>query len=547
MKLNEEQRKAVYCDADKIVCIAGAGSGKTFSLIERVKRLVDDGADPSSILVLTFTKAAAFEMDQRYRKRMEGNTQAVPEFKTFHAFCYGLITHDRDVLKAIGYTRVPSIIRKDVEKSAKYKAIQQLGIKLSKKKLSGDEPLTPKEQYEYNVYKKAVDAEIQKQNQISFDTLFTSICDLFTNNDQSIVKYKDKYKYVIVDEFQDTDKMQWQFVQSLPFAKLFVVGDALQNLYSFRGTTADIIKGLSEDPEWVQIYLSNNYRSGEAIVDYANENTSYAKGKSYRNIMNSILPGGEVRECELMRRKPYGASLQYDEEEWLDKFIYNINRGNNPGQYAMLCKTNREVSYISDYFKRKGIEVSSSVSSTEEVEMYLQAVDDTEFLIDWTSSLLPAEKYADWIRISQSNKNSTMTTEEYYKIISSFPAVKYRVDTVIEIRRIWNDKTLSIGKRIYKVCKLVGIEHPDLNAIAEYLSDKKHSIREAILEESKKASENSIYVGTIHSVKGLEFDNVVLFGVNDSTFKLEDEDAYNLFYVGITRAKKHLIVFRYYE
>lgn len=220
--------------------------------------------------------------------------------------------------------------------------------------------------------------------------------------------------------------------------------------------------------------------------------------------------------------------------------------GNNPGQYAMLCKTNREVSYISDYFKRKGIEVSSSVASTEEVEMYLQAVDDTEFLIDWTSSLLPAEKYADWIRISQS-KNSTMTTEEYYKIISSFPAVKYRVDTVIEIRRIWNDKTLSIGKRIYKVCKLVGIEHPDLNAIAEYLSDKKHSIREAILEESKKASENSIYVGTIHSVKGLEFDNVVLFGVNDSTFKLEDEDAYNLFYVGITRAKKHLIVFRYYE
>lgn len=547
MKLNEEQRKAVYCDADKIVCIAGAGSGKTFSLIERVKRLVDDGADPSSILVLTFTKAAAFEMDQRYRKRMEGNTQAVPEFKTFHAFCYGLITYDRDVLKAIGYTRVPSIIRKDVEKSAKYKAIQQLGIKLSKKKLSGDEPLTPKEQYEYNVYKKAVNAEIQKQNQISFDTLFTSICDLFTNNDQSIVKYKDKYKYVIVDEFQDTDKMQWQFVQSLPFAKLFVVGDALQNLYSFRGTTADIIKGLSEDPEWVQIYLSNNYRSGEAIVDYANENTSYAKGKSYRNIMNSILPGGEVRECELMRRKPYGASLQYDEEEWLDKFIYNINMGNNPGQYAMLCKTNREVSYISDYFKRKGIEVSSSVSSTEEVEMYLQAVDDTKFLIDWTSSLLPAEKYADWIRISQSNKNSTMTTEEYYKIISSFPAVKYRVDTVIEIRRIWNDKTLSIGKRIYKVCKLVGIEHPDLNAIAEYLSDKKHSIREAILEEAKKASENSIYVGTIHSVKGLEFDNVVLFGVNDSTFKLEDEDAYNLFYVGITRAKKHLIVFRYYE
>lgn len=546
MKLNEEQRKAVYCDADKIVCIAGAGSGKTFSLIERVKRLVDDGADPSSILVLTFTKAAAFEMDQRYRKRMEGNTKVSPEFKTFHAFCYGLITHDKDVLTAIGYTSVPAIIRKDVEKSAKGKARQQLGIKLTEKKLSGKEPLTPKEIYYYNLYKKSVADEIKKNNQISFDTLFTSICDLFTNNDPSIIKYKNKYKYVIVDEFQDTDKMQWQFVQSLPFAKIFVVGDALQNLYSFRGTTADIIKGLSENPEWVQIYLSNNYRSGEEIVNYANDNTRYAKGKSYRNIMNSIQPGGEVIEYELMRRKPYGVDLQFCEEDWLNVLVHNIENGNNPGQYAMLCKTNREVSYITDYLKRKGIEVASSVSSTDEVEMYLQAINDTQFLIDWTSSLLPAEKYADWIRISQLQKED-MTTEEYYKFISSFPAVKYRVDTVIEMRRIWMDKTLTPGKRICKICKLVGIEHPDMQSIAACLKDKSKTVRDAILEESQRVTENSIYVGTIHSVKGLEFDNVVLFGVNDSSFKLENEDAYNLFYVGITRAKKHLTVFRYYE
>lgn len=546
MKLNEEQRKAVYCDADKIVCIAGAGSGKTFSLIERVKRLVDDGADPSSILVLTFTKAAAFEMDQRYKKRMEGNTKVYPEFKTFHAFCYGLITHDKDVLTAIGYTSVPSIIRKDVEKSAKGKARQQLGIKLTEKKLSGKEPLTPKELYYYNLYQKSVADEIKKNNQISFDTLFTSICDLFTNNDPSIIKYKNKYKYIIVDEFQDTDKMQWQFVQSLPFAKIFVVGDALQNLYSFRGTTADIIKGLSENPEWVQIYLSNNYRSGEKIVNYANDNTRYAKGKSYRNIMNSIQPGGQVTEYELMRRKPYGVDLQFCEEDWLNVLIHNIENGNNPGQYAMLCKTNREVSYITDFLKRKGIEVASSVSSTDEVEMYLQAINDTQFLIDWTSSLLPAEKYADWIRISQLQKED-MTTEEYYKFISSFSAVKYRVDTVIEMRRIWMDKTLTPGKRICKICKLVGIEHPDMQSIANCLKDKSKTVRDAILEESQRVTENSIYVGTIHSVKGLEFDNVVLFGVNDSSFKLENEDAYNLFYVGITRAKKHLTVFRYYE
>lgn len=546
IKLNEEQQKAVYCDADKIVCIAGAGSGKTFSLIERVKRLVDDGADPSSILVLTFTKAAAFEMDQRYRKRMNDHTKAIPEFKTFHAFCYGLIAHDQDVLHAIGYTRVPAIIRKDTEKSAKYKAIQQLGTKLSKKKLEGREPLTPKEQYEYNIYQKLVASEIKKQNQISFDTLFTSICDLFTNDDTSIMKYKQKYKYVIVDEFQDTDKMQWRFVQSLPDAKLFVVGDALQNLYSFRGTTSEIIKGLSENPTWVQVYLSNNYRSGENIVEYANENTEYAQGKSYRNIMNSILPGGEVEEHELMRRKPYGASIQYCEEDWLDAFIHNIENGNNLGQYAMLCKTNKEVSYITDYLKTKGIEVSSSVSNVEEIECYLQAIDDTQFLIDWTSSLLPAEKYADWIRISQSS-DETMTTQEYYKIIAAFPAVKYRVDTVVEMRRIWVDKTLSAGKRIYQICKLVGIEHPDLQSIADYLKRGSHSVREAILVESQRQSENSIYVGTIHSVKGLEFDNVVLFGVNDSSFKLENEDALNLFYVGITRAKKHLTVFRYYE
>ena len=116
--LNKEQSVAVMSDDKKILCLAGAGTGKTFSMIERIARLVSSGVDPASILALTFTNAAAFEMRSRFQNRCKGCT--IPEFRTFHSFCYSLMAVDKEVRRKLGYTQMPSLAtdsnKKQIEK-----------------------------------------------------------------------------------------------------------------------------------------------------------------------------------------------------------------------------------------------------------------------------------------------------------------------------------------------------------------------------------------------------------------------------------------------
>jgi DNA helicase-2/ATP-dependent DNA helicase PcrA len=228
--LNKAQQIAVDSESPKILCLAGAGTGKTRTLIERIVGLVNRGVAPSSILALTFTNAAAFEMKERYREYVDSGES--PEFRTFHSYCYDLMSKDIKVRNALGYTSMPSIADDYKQKRIESEALTQSGIRLSKTKISDPASLSMKEKKDYEILMKFRKRLMVKENLITFDELCQGVCKLFISKDPIVDKYRNMIKYLHVDEYQDTDKVQHNFVMSFSdSANIFVVGDSLQSLY----------------------------------------------------------------------------------------------------------------------------------------------------------------------------------------------------------------------------------------------------------------------------------------------------------------------------
>lgn len=530
MQLNVEQQRAVDCNDKKIVCLAGAGAGKTAVLIERISRLVREGEDPNSILVLTFTKAAAMEMRERYYRSHDKHSES-PDFRTFHSFCYSVLSRDSGVRKALGYTSVPVIADDNTQKRIETETKLQIGLNVSDKKLNQTDGLTPKERYELNLYKKALSRRLKAKDLITFDTLSEDICNLFVQNDASIQYYKQKLKYIFVDEFQDTDKLQFQFIDSFKDCNLFVVGDALQSIYAFRNADSKIIKSLVDSPDWTTIKLYHNYRSYSAICDYANKNTNYANPK-YKIELVTDKAGGVVEEFDLPYRLEMG-ELDSEELIWISENVLDLQ-----GSTAILCRTRLEVAEVKNCLKSNSIPFVTN-KRDKEIEYILNSVFDDEYFLDWVTMYLNKSQYHQYLRHKEV-ENPENPVVDFYTKYSSYPAIKYRLDTVFGIREILNKDELPFIK-CHDIFKLLGMKNMKVDTNAQSPIE----IMQYIVETCQQHISSDIYVGTIHSVKGLEYDNVILLGVDGESFKLEDEDNQNLFYVGITRARSNLYVFRY--
>ena len=257
MSFNEQQLRAINSDSRTILVLAGAGAGKSTTMIARICRLIEEGVEPNQILSLTFTNAAALEMKEKYKKQCKKLTTNMPEFRTFHSFCYSLIIKDSNIREKLGYSKIPSICDDNKLNEIKTKVRLQVKCNLSEAKMSGDVPLSSKEKFSLELFNKALKREIIKENLITFDMLCYNVCILFEKDDPCISKYKKQYKYINVDEFQDTDRKQMKFVASFPEdTSIFCVADALQNIYAFRGTTNEYVKTLSEAPIWVYWLLT---------------------------------------------------------------------------------------------------------------------------------------------------------------------------------------------------------------------------------------------------------------------------------------------------
>lgn len=481
--LNTAQKQAVNCDAKKILCLAGAGTGKTHSVISRISRLINDGADVSSILVLTFTNAAACEMRERYRRIRKNQTS--PMFCTFHSYCYSLISSNSAVARSPGYYKGTPNIADDVTiRKIHTRCRQQCGTTISDDKLNGKTSIKPNEKFQYDIFWKQYDKLLHEENYITFDIMCYGVSKLFADNDPIVDSEKLKFKYVVVDEFQDTDPKQWDFVSSFTDSNLFVCGDAKHAIYGFRGADSSIIKSLAENPDWVTIKLSENYRSTREICDYSNNIHKSWKGSAYNLDIVSSKHGIQVLER---------AELNLDS----NKDIMNIVSDSADGKsVAILCRSNYE---------------AAEVKETNDYNEYIKYC-----AIDSRYSTEPG-----FIELYQH------LLERYIKII-------------MQVREILCNEQFAYGK-ITAISELLNIPQ----GIIKLASDDNDGVIEYLIELADSLSEETgIYVGTIHSVKGLEYDCVHLIGVNGRSFPVyKNEEQQNVFYVGCTRAKEKLVIY----
>lgn len=538
--LNEEQQRAVDCDDKKILCLACAGAGKTQVLISRLWRLVSKNAiDPRSILCLTFTRAAAFEMRARYEKLQKASTETMtsymqikPEISTFHAFCYSLVLHDSAVRSKIGYKRPPIILDPAFVKKFQKEASLQTNVKLSTKKLSRNAARTKSEEHEFKLYDKAFRRLLKQKNLITFDILCEDVCKLFHKADDCILKYLQRYKYIMIDEFQDTDATQVKFMEAFKDSNWFCVGDALQNLYSFRGTSNRFIKDYSQDESWTKIRMNRNYRSTKQICAYANNESTYASPQ-YRIELVSDKDGDDVVE-------QYVTEADYSSEPVNQAELYYLLSHIKPEQQtAILCRTNSEVEYICNFLETHDVDYTTSKKDST-LENVLRSSIDDQYLMDWLSTYLSSDKYANYIRLKtlEPNPNIKWFVENFGKV--------YWIHNHLQYIAVVRKRTLaavsgqmSVKDMISEIADLFKIE------LSEETNYSDMSVKEAIhalIDQINETKLSEVYCGTVHSVKGLEFDNVIISGVKGKHFKLNSEDNLNVYYVAITRAKEHLVV-----
>lgn len=525
-RLNDQQRLAVLNTDKQILCLAGAGTGKTHCMISRIRKLVEvDKVDPRSILVLTFTNAAAFEMQKRYGLTA-ADKRYTPEFRTFHGFCYNLMIIDRDVRKALGYARVPTIATDADIKYIHTTAKLQSGCRLSDSQLQKRDKISPSDMFAVSVYDKQRKKLFVENNMISFDDLSEGVCELFTKRAGVIHKYLSKYKYIFVDEFQDTDQTQYDFIRAFNTANIFVVGDISQAIYGFRGADSTIIKSLISDPSWAEVQLQHNYRSTKEICNYANKAVPHQEGKIE---IFSTASGPEVE------KRPIGM-LRDTEQDLIDLLT------NNPGEWAILCRTNIEVGYISKVLSNNNIE-STTTHIADHTEDIIKSAYDVEYELTWLSSFLNQTAYSTYVRYRYLFPD--MTNEDVRKWF-----IDQYSDTCIDVREYASlienirhaiytnvDMQIRVGYVTY------ALQLPEQTVSADFQFPNTASEMLELITSWKGEEVAPIYVGTIHSVKGLEYENVVIWGLSTKSFQIRNTEDENCLYVAITRAKNRLIIY----
>lgn len=544
MNLSDSQKEAVLHGEGPLLVTAGAGSGKTRTLTERVIHLINSGVSPERIVAITFTNKAADEMRYRITKGVAGiKKKGSPYIGTFHAFCARIL---RKEAKAVGRDYNFAIFDDDDSLRVVKKAIVSLGLSDNKKtspamflKEISDakvELITPdslqsplKEVFE------DYELRLQEQNALDFDDLITKVVELFSLYPQKLKKYQGEWDYILVDEYQDINRAQYMLIKLLSreHKNINVVGDDQQSIYAFRG--ANIKTFLDFERDWPGakiVHLGENYRSTANIVDAA-----------ARVIENNRL---QIRK-KLWTQNPGGSPIYvfgtYSPEGEAD-FIVSEIVGKGMRESAILYRTNAQ---------SRALEQSLNLNSIP-YEMYggVKFYDRKEI-----KDILAPLKYAlnPKDQISKERMSKTFLKKVGDKLTVELPEMAQSLGLMELIGYILKTtdyfqylikKFDNAEERTENVRELISFAS-EFNSLGEFM--ERVSLLNANDSINRLGEKDApVKLMTIHLAKGLEFDDVYIAGVDDgvlphhrSFFKEEDiEEERRLMYVAMTRAKENL-------
>ena len=587
--LNPMQREAVFTTEGPLLVLAGAGSGKTRALTHRVAYLIEEkGVKPWNILAITFTNKAAGEMRERVNQLVDFGADSV-WVSTFHSLCVRIL---RRFIENLGYTTDFSIydsddtktlmkqIFKDLEVNQKVlKERGVLGVISSAKnemispeefllsaKADGDSRLQRIGEL-YMEYQK----RLKKNNALDFDDLLVKTVELFQAKQEVLEYYQDRFRYIMVDEYQDTNTVQFKLVSLLAakYRNICVVGDDDQSIYRFRGANIKNILSFEETfPGAKVIKLEQNYRSTKMILDSANEVIKNNAGRKDKTLWTE----NEVGERPVFRE--FGSS--FDEAEWVVRDI--VKKGGPWKDYAILYRTNAQsrlfeekcIAYNLPYRLVGGVNFYQR-KEIKDILCYLKTIangrDDlaVQRIINVPKRGIGAMSVA---RVNMFAMENDMSFYEALERVQAVPgigkaALKIGVftDQIGEFRKMLREETgyreeLKEEGEVEAESRLENIEELINKAVSYWESADEPSLSEFLEEvalvadiDSMDESEDRIILMTLHSAKGLEFPYVYLVGMEDGLFPsmmslmegpeaLEEER--RLCYVGITRAEKRL-------
>lgn len=589
MQLNSMQEKAVNHIDGPMLVLAGAGSGKTKVLTSRIAGLIENGISPYNILAITFTNKAAKEMKDRV-VRLIGNSANNIQISTFHSLGLKIL---KENYKLLGYERnftiidsddVLTIIKKiikDMNLSKDYYNPRELRSKISsaKNEMMGVDSFA-KVEFDHNVvevYKRYLN-KLKNGNSVDFDDLLVLPIKLFKNYPAILEEYQDRYKYILIDEYQDTNEAQYVLSKLLAakYRNIFVVGDNDQAIYAFRGANYKNILNFEKDyPEAKTILLEENYRSTQTILNAANSVIKNNKERKDKNLWSNNDIGDKIKYRVVANEKEEASFVASEIKEL-------ISKGVKEEDIAILYRTNAQSRIIEEEMLKKNIKYrvvgSFYFYNRKEIKdllCYLRLInnpkDDVSLLrIINTPKRGIGEKTIDTLTNIATENNISL-----YEAITSGRELEFK--RLIE--DLTNDSlTLSLTELIDNILEKSGIKKEltssklledeiRLENLNEFKSITKSYEEEYgsatlsdFLDEISLVSDmtehqdgsNRVSLMTVHSVKGLEFDYVFIVGMEEGIFPhynaINDgsssaiEEERRLCYVAITRAKKELYI-----
>ena len=602
--LNPMQKEAVLHTEGPLLILAGAGSGKTRVLTHRIAYLIEEKeVNPWNILAITFTNKAAGEMRERVDSLVGFGAESI-WVSTFHSTCVRIL---RRYIEHLGYTTSFSIYDSDDQKTLmkqvfktldidtkQYKERSVLGIISSAK----DKLISPEEfllnagqdfrQKKVGEIYREYQNQLKKNNALDFDDLIVKTVELFQNDSQILDYYQERFRYIMVDEYQDTNTAQFKLISLLAskYGNLCVVGDDDQSIYRFRGADLENILSFEQTfPGARVIKLEQNYRSTQNILDAANGVIRHNRGRKEKSLWTANGTGDEILfkqfddardEADYIARQIRDSEFSYQDQAVLYRtnaqsrlleercIFYNV-------PYRLVGGVNfyqrKEIKDILAYLKTvaNGVDDLSVLRIINVPKRGIGATSMgrvTMFASEHGMSLYSALREARMVPglgkavekigrfISQMECFRAMAQSEEYSIQDLIEAILEETGYEEELKA---EGEIEAETRMENIQELI-------NKAAAYEEDSQHPSLDEFLEQvalvadidNVDSSEDRVTLMTLHSAKGLEFPKVYLAGMEDGLFPgmmavssddpTDMEEERRLCYVGITRAKKELVI-----
>jgi len=603
---NDTQSLAIQHVHGPMLVIAGPGSGKTAVLVERVKNLVlEHGVNPSNILVITFTKAAANEMKQRFEREVQISRPEISgrvSFGTFHAIFFM-------ILKLAYHYESSNIVSDDV----KYQAIRELVSKHGLEFRDENELIggilgeisqiknsrIPLEHYYSSQCGETVFRDIyreyndflRKHRLIDFDDMLTMTYELFQERPDILSAWQKKYQYILVDEFQDINQIQYDIVKMLaaPENNLFLVGDDDQSIYRFRGSKPEIMLHVPKDyPDLKQIQLDVNYRCHPDIIAASIKLIGHNTERFPKRIISASEMGADYLYEEVSNndKKQESAVNYYTFEKQKDEIAFilksieeKLKKGYMLSDIAILFRTNIQPRFLMEQLMAYNVDFKTKDQIpnlydhwiAKDIRAYMDIARGSRKRSDFLMILNKPKRYIGRDSLCESQ----VAFDEWEKMYDEQPWIAERIEKLhYDIKMLekmspyaainYIRHGIGYDDYIEEYAEYRNISKEDLYDVLEELQASAKGFKNydawelhmqeyaaELKEKAKQKNEvsNAVTLATLHSAKGLEFKSVFIIDVNEgiipykkAVLEKDIEEERRLFYVGMTRASDNLSI-----